>query len=108
MPELSVSQQTKVRQMIVDRRHPDQIEEYLASLGFSAEDIDEFYRETNKRRSHLLDCYRMKRNVRLVGVAILFGALAVPVLGGSWILSVGLIVYAVAIIATGSLLVYQP
>jgi hypothetical protein len=108
MPELSVSQQTKLRKMLIDRQHPDQIDAFLVSHGFSAADISEFYSEANLRRSHLLDCYRMKRNARLVGFAILFGAVAVPVFGGSLVLSVGLVVYAIAIVATGSFLVYRP
>ena len=69
MPELSVSQQVKLRKLFADRRHPDEIGSFLTSLGFSDADIAEFYAEENLRRSHLLDCYRMKRNVRLVGLA---------------------------------------
>jgi hypothetical protein len=108
MPDLSVSQQARLRQMIADRRHPDVIDSFLASHGFSEAEIGQFYTETKLRRSHLLDCYRMKRNVRLVGEAILCGAIGIAVFGGSWLLSVGLIVYAIAIIATGSLMVYRP
>lgn len=108
MPHLSVSQQTRLRQLIADRRHPDAIDAFLASQGLTEMDIALLYGEYNLRRDHLLDCYRMKRNVRFVGVAMLAVALGIHQFGGPLVVHLGLAVYAIAIIVTGSLTVYQP
>ena len=108
MPELSVSQRSSLNRMISDRRHPDAIDAYLVERGFTDTDIAGFYAESNLRRGHLLSCYRMKRNVRLIGVALLAFSAAVPIFGGPFLLSITMVVYGIALIATGSLTVFQP
>lgn len=108
MPELSVSQQSSIGRMISDRKHPDAIDAYLTERGFSDSEIADFYTESNLRRGHLLACYRMKRNVRLIGVALLTFSAAVPLFGGPLLVSITMVVYGIALIATGSLTVYQP
>ena len=94
--------------MISDRKHPDAIDAYLNERGFSESEIADFYTESNLRRCHLLACYRMKRNVRLIGVALLAFSAAVPLIGGPLLVSITIVVYGIALIVTGSLTVYQP
>ena len=94
--------------MIADRKHPDLLDAYLNECGFSAAEVEKYYVESNLRRKHLIDCYRMKRNVRLIGVALLVFSIVAPMFGGPLVVSIPILVYAVALIATGSLTVYQP
>ncbi|MCC9656707.1 hypothetical protein [Rhodopirellula halodulae] len=108
MPELSASQRSSIRRMISDRRHPDTIDAYLVQRGFSDSDIANYYSESNLRRSHLLACYLMKRTVRLIGVALLAFSAAVPLFGGPLLVSITIVDYGIALIATGSLTVYEP
>jgi hypothetical protein len=97
--------------MISARRHPGRIEAYLAEQGYAPNEIEEIFAKTNLRRSHLLDCYRMKRNVRIVGCLFILGSLGIPVFSSSGtvvLVSLGLLVYGIALTITGSLTVYQP
>ena len=111
LKELTVSEQSRLRSMISARQHPDRIEAYLAERGYSATEIEEIFAESNVRRSHLLDCYRMKRNVRIIGGVIVLGSFSIPVFNSSGtviLVSLGLLVYGIALVITGSLTVYQP
>ena len=108
MPQLSVSQQLKVNRLIADRQHPDVVESFLVESGFSDSHVAEFYADSNLTRSRLLDRHRMKRKVRFVGLAIAACAFGLPLVDGPIVVSVGLLVYGIAIAATGSLTIYQP
>jgi len=111
MKELTVSQQIRLRTMVSTRQHPDRIETYLAECGCSAAEIEDIFEESNIRRSHLLDCYRMKRNVRIIGGLIALGSVSIPAFDASGIVilvSLGSLAYGIAIAVTGSLTVYQP
>jgi len=92
--------------MISGRRHPDRIEAYLAECGCSPEEIEGVFDEFNVRRKQLLAAYRMKRNVRIVGVLIVVGSIGIPLIssGGTVIVvSLGLVAYGIAMTLTGSL-----
>lgn len=111
MPELSVGEQSRLRTMIGSRTHPDQIENYLTERGYSKTDIDKLYADANIRRYHLFDCYRMKRNVKLVGCLLVFIAVAMSLFvqgSNSLVISLGLLAYGAAMVITGSLTVYRP
>jgi hypothetical protein len=111
MKELTVSERSRLRSMMSARQHPDRIEAYLAEHGYSPAEIEEVFAELNVRRSHLLDCYRMKRNVRIVGVLLIVGSVCFPVFNSSGtviLVSLGLLVYGIALAITGSFTVYQP
>lgn len=111
MRELTIAEQSRLRAMISARQHPDRIEGYLAERGYSPVEIDDLFTKLNKRRSHLLDCYRMKRTVRIVGALVIFGAFGIPLFDSSGMMimvSLSMLVYGIALAATGSLTVYQP
>jgi hypothetical protein len=79
--------------------------------GIPESELDDIYAGLNLRRSHLLDCYKMKRNVRVIGVLVVCASVSIPIIstGQTTILvSIGLLVYGVALAITGSLTVYQP
>jgi hypothetical protein len=110
MRELSVSEQSRLRALVAARQHPDRIEAYLKELAFSTNDIEQVYTAANLRRSHLLACYRMKRNVRLIGGLVILSAVSVPIFdasGTTIVISLGLLVYGIALAITGSMTVYQ-
>jgi hypothetical protein len=109
--ELSVVEQGRVRSMVTQRQHPDRIDAYLQQRGIPNAEIPDVYTALNLRRSHLLDCYRMKRNVRIVGLLMIAGSVSVPVFHAtqaSIVVSLGLLVYGIALAVTGNLIVYQP
>ena len=111
MKELTTSQQSRLRAMITAGRHPDRIDAYLAEQGLSAAEMDDVLSEANIRRSHLLACYRMKRNVRIIGGLVILCSIGIPAFDSSGavvLVSLGLLVYGVALMITGSLTVYQP
>jgi hypothetical protein len=109
-PQLSVSQQARLWQMVTDRVHPDKIDAYLFKCGVDRSQLDTLYSDLNLRRSHLLACYKMKRNVRGIGVLVMLFAIGIPVLLGEQsavIISIGLLVYGSALAITGHLTVFR-
>jgi len=111
MPELSYSQQLTLGRMISDSKHPDTIDAFLAANNFTDDDIANYYFEANLRRSHLLACYRMKRNIRLIGVGIVAYSAVIPFIGGfiggPILISVGMAAYGIGLIITGSFTIFQ-
>lgn len=103
---LSESQRMRLRELLRKAIHPDKVDEFLMGCGALREQLEQAYDDLNLRRSHLLDCYRMKRNVRLVGSVILL-VMAVMTFASHGsipvVISVGLIVYGIALIVTGDL-----
>lgn len=104
--ELTAAEESQVRWMISGRRHPDRIEAYLAERGCSPEEIEGVFRQFNVRRKHLLAEYHRKRNVRIVGVLIVVGSIAIPLIssgGAVLVVSLGLVAYGIWMALTGSL-----
>lgn len=96
--------------MITDRVHPDKVDAYLKSCGIDYSQLEGAYAALNLRRLHLLDCYRMKRNVRIIGVLVVIISLGIPgVLGEqkAVVISLGLMVYGIALAVTGNLTIRQ-
>jgi hypothetical protein len=108
--ELTAAEESQLRWLISARRHPERIEEFLAECGCSPAEIEEFFKQRTMRRSRLLADYRMKRNVRIVGVLIVLLATVPPfrASGGTIIgVSLGLLGIGVWMALTGSLTLHQ-
>ena len=105
---MKVAHTTKMRRMIQDRLHPDVIDGYLTQCGYGPQEIDEIYTDMNLRRRHLLDCYRMKRNVRFIGVLIVLISCVTVFLPRGGLVSIALFAYGSYMAATGSMLIYTP
>ncbi len=96
--------------MIGNRSHPDQIDRFLIQCGIPESELDEFYAGRNLRRSHLLACNKMKRNVRVIGALLICISIGIPVISfgqATILVSLGLLGYGVALAITGNLTVYQ-
>jgi hypothetical protein len=109
--ELSISQQSRLRALIAGRAHPDRIDGFLTQCGIPESELDDFYIGLNMRRSHLLDRYKMKRNVRVIGALVICTSISIPVISAGQttiLVSLGLLVYGVALAITGSLTVFRP
>jgi len=99
MREFTVSEQSGLRSMIAARQHPDRIEAYLAERGYSPAEMEDVFSKFNVRRPHLLTCYRMMRNLRIIGGLLILGSVSSPVFnspGTVILVSLGLLVYGVA------------
>lgn len=103
--QLSIAQQSRLRTLIRQRAHPVRIDDFLKSCGVDEAALDGAYAELNLRRSHVLACYKMKRNARWVGALVILASVAVPVLGDGQMvimISLGLFVYGVVLVVTGN------
>jgi len=108
--ELTISQQSQLRTLIANRAHPDAIDRFLTGCGIPESELSDAYEDLNIRRRHLLDCYKMKRNVRLIGVLIIVSSIVIPFVsaGQTMILvSIGLLLYGLALAITGNRMVLQ-
>lgn len=110
MRELSQAELSRIRRMVADRCHPQKIDDYLTELGYTTEQIDQIYYQLNYRWSHQLSCYRMKQNVRFIGVIIALSSVAVSSIGGGLVIvfSFSGLVYGIAVAITGNLTVVEP
>ena len=110
-PKLTIAQQSRLRTLLGKRSHPERIDAFLKECGIEEADVDDAYAALNLRRTYLLDRYKMKRNVRVIGLLVMLISSGIPAFGGGQttiLVSIGLLTYGLALAITGSLTVYQP
>ena len=108
---ISESQQLRLREMVRKSIHPARIDELLIACGALSEQLEHTYGELNLRRSHLLDRYRMNRNVRIVGAIIVLCVAGLAFVNRGQVpvvISLGLIAYGLALVISGNLKVGLP
>ena len=107
MRTLSSVEFVVLTRLVIARVHPKKIDEYMRSRGFEDDEIEAVYEEHGLRVKSLLAKYRMKRNTRIIGIALcLFaggGAGAVFFSPVAMIIAIALFAYGLVMAITGEI-----
>ena len=105
MRQLGASEKYKLTKLVSKGCHPDEIDEYLLSLGVLEHELDAVYEELGLSLPKLRARCREKKRNRYFGVALALLSLAVAIVSlsssGTVVVSTGVFCFGLAMAITG-------